>query len=115
MNETHKNTAYLRRFVKVVEMWECVWKETRKEPAAKLFLDTESPIRRGVKWELTQQQIISTVRTGTLFGLIVCDIRVPEELRAHFAEMLPVFKNTTITRDDIGPFMRQYAIDQGPF
>ena len=92
-------------------MWECVWKETRKEPTAKLFLDTESPIRRGVKWELTQQQIIATVRAGTLFGLIECDVRVPEELRAHFAEMLPVFKNTTVTRDDIGPFMRQYAID----
>ena len=111
LTETQKNTAYLRRFVKVVEMWECVWKETRKEPAAKLFLDTESPIRRGVKWELTQQQIIATVRAGTLFGLIECDVRVPEELRVHFAEMLPVFKNTTVTREDICPFMRQYAID----
>ena len=25
--ETRKNTAYLRHFIKVVELWECEWKE----------------------------------------------------------------------------------------
>ena len=43
--------------------------------------------------------------------MVECDIRVPENLRQHFAEMLPVFKNTTVSRDDIGPVMRQYAKD----
>ena len=47
----------------------------------------------------------------TLFGLVECDIRVPDNLRRHLAEMLPVFKNTTVSRDDIGPFMRQSAKD----
>ena len=41
--------------------------------------------------------------------MIECDIRVPSELRAHFAKMQPIFKSVTVTRDDIGPFMRQYA------
>ena len=58
---------------------------------------------------MTQQQIIAAVVDGTLFGMIECDIRVPSELRAHFAEMQPIFKNATVTRDDIGPFMREYA------
>ena len=107
--ETRKYTAYLRRYVKVVEMWECTWKQTRKAPAVKQLLDTEFPRRRGVIWELSQQQILDAVCVGTLFGLVECDIRVPENLRQHFAEMLPVFKNTTVSRDDIGPFMRQYA------
>ena len=44
-----------------------------------------------------------------MFGMIGCDICVPEELRDHFAEMQPVFKNIRLTRDDLGPFMRQYA------
>ncbi|KAK2160225.1 hypothetical protein NP493_1659g00013 [Ridgeia piscesae] len=36
---------------------------------------------------------------------------VDENLRQHFAEMLPVFKNNTDSRDYIGPFMRQYTKD----
>ena len=105
LEDTKKNTAYLRRHVKVVEMWECDWKELRKEPDVKSFL---APARRQ-KWNMTQNEILAAVIDGTLFGMIECDIHVPLELRAHFAEMQPVFKNTTVTRDDIGPYMRQYA------
>ena len=32
---TRKSTAYLRHFVKVVELWECEWKEMRRDPAVK--------------------------------------------------------------------------------
>ena len=32
LEKTRCNTAYLRRHVEVVEMWECEWKEIRKEP-----------------------------------------------------------------------------------
>ena len=105
LEDTKKNTAYLRRHVHVVEMWECEWKEIRKEPDVKSFL---APTRRQ-KWKMTQQQIITAVVDGTLFGMVECDVRVPSEPCAHFAEMQPIFKNATVTRDDIGPFMRQYA------
>ena len=94
--DTKKHTAYIRRHVKVIEMWECEWKRERDPPPRQ-------------KWTMTQQQIIAAVVDGTLFGMIECDIRVPSELRAHFAEMQPIFKNATVTRDDIGPFMREYA------
>ena len=107
LEDTKKNTAYLRRHVHVVEMWECEWKEIRKEPDVKSFL---APTRRQ-KWKMTQQQIITAVVDGTLFGMVECDVRVPSELRAHFAEMQPIYKNTMVTRDDIGPSMQQYAID----
>ena len=94
--DTKKHTTYLRRHVKVVEMWECDWKRERDTPPRQ-------------KWNMTQQQIIAAVVDGTLFGKVECDVRVPEHLQDHFAEMQPIFKNTTVTRDDIGPFMRQYA------
>ena len=94
--DTKKHTTYLRRHVKVVEMWECDWKRERDPP-------------RRQKWKMTQQQIITAVVDGTLFGMVECDVRVPEHLQYHFAEMQPIFKNTTVKRDDIGPFMRQYA------
>ena len=96
--DTKKHTAYLRRHVNVIEMWECAWKRERDPPPRQ-------------KWKMTQQQIIAAVVDGTLFGMIECDIRVPFELKDHFAEMQPIFKNTTVSRDDIGPFMRQYAVD----
>ena len=94
--DTKKHTTYLRRHVKVVEMWECDWKRERDPPPRQ-------------KWKMTQQHIITAVVDGTLFGMVECDVRVPEHLQDHFAEMQPIFKNTTVTRDDIGPFMRQYA------
>ena len=88
LEDTKKNTAYLRRHVKVVEMWECDWKELRKEPDVKSFL---GPARRQ-KWNMTQKEILAAVIDGTLFGMVECDIRVPEHLQDHFAEMQPVFK-----------------------
>ena len=93
---TKAHTAYLRRHVKVVEMWECDWKRERDPPPRQ-------------KCKMTQNEILAAVIDGTLFGMIECDIHVPPELRPYFSEMQPVFKNVTVTRDDIGPFMRQYA------
>ena len=61
------------------------------------------------KRNMTQNEILKSVIDGTLFGMIECDVRVPADLHEHFAEMLPVFKNALVTRDDIGPYMRQYA------
>ena len=109
LKNTRSNTTYLRRYVKVVEMWECGWKKKRIETDTKRFIDDEFPCRP--KWKMTQKQVIAAAVDGSLFGAIVCDIRVPSELRAHFAEMQPIYKNTMVTRDDIGPSMQQYAID----
>ena len=47
----------------------------------------------------------------SVFGVIECDVRVPEELRARFAKMEHVLKNVDLTRDDLGPFTRLYAED----
>ena len=61
--ETRKNTAYLLHFVKVVELWECEWKETRRDPAAvKNCLDAAFPQRRHARRTMTSQQILSGMR-----------------------------------------------------
>ena len=100
--ETRKNTDYLPYFFKVVELWECEWKETRRDPVVKNFLDAAFPRRRDVLWTMTSQQILSGVSARTVFGLNECDVCVPDALR----EMQPVFKNIRLIRDDLGPFMR---------
>ncbi len=74
LTDTKKHTAYLRRHVNVIEMWECQWKRERDPPPRQ-------------KWTMTQQQIIAAVVDGTLFGMIECDIRVPSELKDHFAHL----------------------------
>ena len=81
----------------------------RRDPVVKKCLDTAFPRRRHARWTMTSQQILSGVRAGTVFGLIECDLCVPEALREHFAEMQPVLKNIRMTRDDLGQFMRRYA------
>ena len=105
LENTRRNIAYLRRHVETVEMWECDWKELRDEPDVKIFLD----IPRHIKWTMTEQHMLAAVIDGMLFGMVECDIRVPEHLQDHFADMQPMFNNVTVTRDDIGPFMRQHA------
>ena len=80
LENTRCNTAYLRRHVKVVEMWECEWKEVRNESDVKTFLTPSSRPR----WTMTQQQILAAVIDGTLFVIVECDVRVPEELQDYF-------------------------------
>ena len=86
-------------------MLECEWKEVRNESDVKNFLAPSTHPR----WTMTHQQSLAAVFEGTLFGIVDCDVRVPEELQYYFSEMQPVFKNASVTRDDVGTFMCQYA------
>ena len=58
---------------------------------------------------MSAERILSEVRNECLFGCVEVDIRVPEHLKDKFGEMCPIFKNTEISRDDIGDFMKTYA------
>ena len=58
---------------------------------------------------MSPERILSEVRQDRLFGCVEVDIRVPEHLKEKFSEMCPIFKNTNISRDDIGDFMKAYA------
>ena len=107
--ETGKNTAYPRHFVKVIELWECQWKDIRQDVAMKRCLDAAFPRRRYVRRKMTLQQILTGERADTLFGMIECDFRVPEALRTRFADMQPLFKNIHLTRDDLGPFTHRHT------
>ena len=59
---------------------------------------------------MTQQKGMKNIVEGNLFGIVECDISVPEHLKTYFAEMQPIFKNANISRDDIGEFMYSCAI-----
>ena len=47
--------------------------------------------------------------TDEWFGLIECDIHVPDDKKDKFSEMAPIFKNISLGRDNLQPHMRQFA------
>ena len=38
-----------------------------------------------------------------------CDLSVPDELKAKFSNIIPIFKNIDFTRNDIGEYKKTYA------
>jgi hypothetical protein len=39
--------------------------------------------------------------SGSFYGVVVCDIQVPEQLKDYFAEMAPIFKHSDISYENI--------------
>ena len=100
----------------VIELWECEWQELKKmDPDLRSFL--RSRFRRDIdfKTRMSQNQVLSAVREGTLFGMVECDIEVPEHLKDYFVEMTPIFKNVEVSREDVGEHMANYAKENGLF
>ena len=49
---------------------------------------------------------------GKLIGYVQCDIEVPENLISNFVNFPPLFKNTLVSRSDIGDLMKNYAEEE---
>ena len=90
----------------IVEMWECEWWSLYKTDASvKSHLRENFPYRR----PLSEEGLLQTIIDERLFGYVQCDIEVPELLQSYLSNFPPVFKNTLLSREDIGPLMREYA------
>lgn len=112
--ETHKNSEYIKKLgYDLIEIWECEWLALKAGGAVKNFVDQYFP-RKVNPWKrLTETQVLSAISDGSIFGMVECDINVPQHLRQHFAEMQPIFKNTTVSRQDLGNHMQLYAEENG--
>ena len=94
----------------MVEMWECEWREMKKtNRELQRFIATEVKRKLDQVKTMSAERILSEARNERLFGCVEVDIRVPDHLKDKFSEMCPIFKNTNISRDDIGEFMKSYA------
>ena len=111
--QTERITSYLKNEVgvNVIEMRECEWLSVKKDDleahrvAQNLAMGTQSCLGPNPD----QEEILEGVTSGSWFGLVQCDISVPKRLQERFSEMQPIFKNAPVSREDIGPFMAQYA------
>ena len=116
-SKTEEITQYLLGLPQVASlevMWECQWRDTKaNDYDLKCFVEELCPTHRlafsdsGLEVDL--ESVVAAVLDGRLFGLVQCDLEVPEALRDKFQEFQPVFKNTAVSREDAGPFMRRYC------
>ena len=93
-------------------MYECEWRQLKRtNRELQRFIATE--VRRTLDRVKTMsaERILSEVRNERLFGCVQVDIHVPDHLKQKFSEMCPIFKNTEISCDDNGEFMKAYAVE----
>jgi hypothetical protein len=91
---------------KVEEIWECEFRmEMEKCSEMKDYITSKYP----KKWPIGEKRLIEKIRQGRAFGIVECDIEVPESLKSHFAAFPPSFKNTVVTRKHLSPRMLEYA------
>ena len=90
---------------KVIEMWECEWWRLYKTTnAVKQHIREHFPHRRS----LAAEQLLEEIQKGNLFGYVQCDIGVPKNLRANFANFPTIFKNSLVSKNDNGDLIKNY-------
>ena len=91
-------------------MLECEWLRLYKTTTnVKLHIRENFPYRRS----LTEQQLLEGIKKGNLFGYVQCNTEVPEKLIGNFANFPPIFKNTLVSKNNIGDLMKTYAEEEG--
>ena len=92
-----------------MSVWECKWRAIVRDCNSingflKRFFDAHYPRRA----PFDMSRLLEDVRSGSFFGMIECDIRVPEELNARFSEMAPIFKHARVGREHADFRMRSW-------
>ena len=109
LNELRRGYIQEKGFI-VIEMWECEWwRLYKKTTNVKLHIRESFFYKRS----LTEHQLLEGIKKGNLFGYVQCDIEVPENLKANIANFPPIFKNTVVSKNDIGDLMKTYAEEEG--
>lgn len=112
LQDTLSKENYLRQLgYHVVTIWECEWQHIKKRSDyISSFVNEMTYREMSERKPMTESEIIDAVRAKRFFGFVECDIHVPPNLRQMFSEMPPIFKNTSISRNDLSPHMLEFAI-----
>ena len=57
--------------------------------------------------------LLGKLQEHKVFGILVCDIRVPDELKDYFCDFAPIIKHANINYEDIGDYMQNVADRMG--
>ena len=75
----------------VVDIWECEYKQMRKsDETLKLFRQNYV---QGLDLQTTMSEsvLLGKIADGEFFGVVECDIHVPDNKKDKFSEMCPIF------------------------
>ena len=105
-----RNEDIQQKGYKIIEMCECSWWELyRTDETVKHHVRTNFPYQR----PLSEERLMQEIKSRRLFGYVQCDLKVPESLKAYFAKFFPIFKDTVVSKNDIGDLMKEYAEKEG--
>ena len=111
--ETKANEHYIESLDEVerlVVMTECRWKDkVRTNAEIRQFVDSRFKRKLDGRNYLSEEEIVRAMLLEKFFGIVECDLSVPDILREHFSKFCPIFKNTLVSRKDIGETMREFA------
>ena len=65
------------------------------------------------KMPLREKRLLEKIKYGSLFGYVQCDFDKTEIPQEFFANFPTIFKNFSVGRAEIGPFMKEYANKEG--
>ena len=100
----------------VISIWECKYNRDYKDKAqAEGIIERYLP-RFAAKHryrKLSQQEILKAVLEEEIFGMVECDIEVPEAKWEHFNEMSPIFCTTDVPFEEFSTEMKEYVEANG--
>lgn len=114
--ETQAITRHLRSLgYNVEEIYECQFDQLMRSETCSLkkYVSERYSCFGDDRSCMSEQELLAGVTSGKFFGMLEVDITVPENLKEKFAELQPIFKNVHISKDDLSPFMRDYAERHG--
>ena len=79
-----------------------------KQPILLNNISENYPYRRS----LAAEQLLEEIKKGKFFGYVQCNVEVPQNLRSKFDKLHPIFKNTLVSKSDIGDLMKIYAKEE---
>ena len=96
----------------VVEIRECQWKQLAKRNDIAAYLKTLKSVQP--KRQLSIHKILEGVKNGhPVYGFLLVDIHTPNHLKEKYKDFPLIIKNTCVSRDDIGGYMRNVAEEHG--
>ena len=101
-------TIYKRKASRLLKCGSVNGGDYKTKNTVKQHIREHFPYRRS----LAAEQLLEEIKKGKLFGYVQCDIEVPENLRANFANFPPIFKKTLVSKSDIGDLMKNYAEEE---
>ena len=110
-SETLKKEETLKKMGYEYEtIWECEFQELkRNEPSIQKDIDNLSPkFWKNHRGSVTEEVLLKSIREDKLFGFLLVDVAVPDQLREHFEDFPPIFSNQEIYKTDIGEHMQEF-------